>query len=165
MIYTVPVLPKGKRYINRWTSYSPRLNRDVFLYNDLEYDNWSLIEMDPLIETFCEQPLRIKQLVNGSITESTFDMWVRYKNGDEVLYSLVYSTRLDLTDTQKNSKTSRKINAQRLWSEENNFTYIVRTDQNIRQNIILLANMKTLIPYLKQHIVPIETDIYCGRSL
>lgn len=136
------------------------MNRDVLLYNDLEYDFWSLIETDPLIETFCEQPLKIKQLVDGHIIESTFDMWARYRDGNEIFYGVKYFTGFDTTNPKKYNSMMRQINAQRLWCEEHGYTYNIRTEQNIRQNKILLANMKALIPYLKQHAVPIDTDIY-----
>ena len=158
MTYSEPVLPKGKRFVNRWTSYSPRLNRDVLLYNDLEYDFWSLIETDPLVETFCEKPLKIKQLVDGNIIESTFDMWVKYRDGNEVFYGVKYASVFDTTDIKKHNSTMHQINAQRLWSEEQGHTYNIRTDQHIRQNKVFLANMKALIPYLKQHKILIDTD-------
>jgi len=158
MAYIEPVQPKGKQYINRWDSYSPRLDRDVLLYNDLLYDFWALIETDPSVETFCERPLKIKQLVDGNIIESTFDMWVRYKDGNEIFFGIKYS-KAKASNKLENS-SSRKLEAQRLWCEKQGYNYLVRTDQHIRENKIFLANMKALIPYLKQHLVQVETDKY-----
>lgn len=128
MAYTEPVSPKGKRYINRWDSFSPRLNRDVLLYNDLLYDFWALIETDPSVKTFCERPLNIKQLVDANIIESTFDMWVRYKDGNEVFFGIKYS-KARASNMHENI-SSRKLEAQRLWCEKHGYNYHVLTLAN-----------------------------------
>ncbi|KUO74320.1 MAG: hypothetical protein APF81_02820 [Desulfosporosinus sp. BRH_c37] len=114
--------------------------------------------MDFPLATFGTFILQQTQLVDGNIVESTYDMWVRYRDGKEVFYGVKYFKGFDTINPKKHNSMMLQINAQRLWSEEHGYTYIVRTDQHIRQNKIFLANMKALIPYLKQHMIPIETD-------
>ncbi|MCU5086389.1 hypothetical protein OCA23_24095 [Bacillus cereus] len=43
-----------KFVINRWISYSSKLQREVFLFSDLEYEHWLIIESNPTIIDFCE---------------------------------------------------------------------------------------------------------------
>src|SRR5713226_6896617 len=59
--------PQNNYGSNRWVVYSPKLDRIVILYSDLERDQWALAEADPTIQTFCEQPLRISvRLASGT---------------------------------------------------------------------------------------------------
>lgn len=46
-----------KFVINRWISYSFKLQREVFLFSDLEYEHWLIIESNPIIIDFCESAL------------------------------------------------------------------------------------------------------------
>ena len=61
-MYFKPVFKRkrnGRFGNNIWISYSPKLNRNITLYSDLEYDHWILIENDKNIKSFCEQPYHV----------------------------------------------------------------------------------------------------------
>lgn len=62
---------------NYWVGYSYKLRRHVHFYSDLEYENWILVETNPEVEVFCEQPLRIQYFLDGKKSESIFDMWIK----------------------------------------------------------------------------------------
>ncbi len=143
---------------NYWEVFSSKIKRIVKFYSDLEYDNWVLIESDLEVKDFCEQPLKINYVYNGKKEESIFDMWVRYNDGKEIFLEIKYSSELD----SKNPKSKRAIKqtkVQRLWSEENGFNYEIRTEKEIRSNIVYLNNLKSIISYTKTRSYYNEKDV------
>jgi hypothetical protein len=75
-----PLITDGSKRFgnNRWISYSSKLKRDVYLFSDLEYEHWLLIEPDPEIVDFCEQALLMDGIVNGKLQKSIIDILVFY---------------------------------------------------------------------------------------
>ena len=68
---------------NFWDGYSYKVKRDVFFYSELEYDHWILVECNPKIISFCEQPRKIDGYVDDEYKESIFDMWIKWEDGKE----------------------------------------------------------------------------------
>jgi hypothetical protein len=91
-----PVLLKrnGRYGSNYWEVYSPKIGRNVRLFSDLEYDHWVMVETNPKIKTFCEQPLRIVEYIDGKRHESIFDMWVQWEDGTEMFIEVKYQKDL-----------------------------------------------------------------------
>src|SRR5438270_9928843 len=71
--------PQTRYGNNRWIAYSPRLQRRVILYSDLEYDHWVLMEATPSIKRFCEQPRRIRVQLPPGLVTTVFDMWILWE--------------------------------------------------------------------------------------
>ncbi|MDR3563505.1 MAG: TnsA endonuclease N-terminal domain-containing protein [Negativicutes bacterium] len=147
----VPILNGSKRYgNNRWLTYSPKLKRSVWLYSDLEYDHWILVETNPRVKSFCEQPLRIRRTVDGYIVETIFDMWILFIDEEEKYIEVKYSNQIGVL------RTTRQIRAQQYWCSENGHEHLVQTEIEIRNNIIYLENMKKILYYSKQYDTPSE---------
>lgn len=108
---------------NYWEGYSPKVKRTVRFFSDLEYDHWVMVETNPNIETFCEQPIRIKQILNEEISESVIDMWVRYKNGEEIFFEIKYLSELDKRNP-KSARAIKQIAAQKTWCEEKGYKHV-----------------------------------------
>lgn len=148
----VPLIKKrtGRYGNNHWMVYSPKLKRDVNLFSDLELDHWVLLETDPNVETFCEQP----DIASDEEDDRTsiLDTWVKYKDNTEVFIEIKYSNDLDNEDVQKQISTQKK------WCEKNGKAHRVMTEKDIRNNLILLENLKEMIPYLLNSSTPVETD-------
>jgi len=139
-LYQPLIVDGSKKYgNNRWLAYSHKINRTIYLFSDLEYEHWLLIESDANVVDFCEQPLRMEVVGDNKKTASIVDMWVKYKDGKETFIEVKYSK-----DLLKESVV-KQINVQRLWCKANNISYEVRNEQNIRYNPILLSNLKVLI--------------------
>lgn len=154
-----PIKPnsKGKYGSNYWETYSPKLKRDVSLYSDLEYDHWALIEGNPSVKEFCEQPERVSAYYNGKKVNSVIDMWVQYKNGVEEFIEVKYTRDLYLNN--KNSlRNIRQVTVQEHWCKDNGFSYKIMTEKEIRRNKILLDNLKYIIANVKTRESPVETD-------
>src|SRR5690606_13338785 len=60
-----------------------------------------------------------------------FDMWILYKNGDELYVEVKYESELQ-SNLKKHMRTQRQIEAQKEWCKQNGFKYEVRTERTIR---------------------------------
>lgn len=138
---------------NRWKSYSIKMHRAVFLFSDLEYDNWLLTECNPSVISFCEQPFEIKLPFNSRIRTSIPDMWILYDNGDEEIVEVKY-----LIDLNK-PRVIEQIGIQKEWCKANKIKHKVLTDCQIRESSILLFNYKFIIKMLK-HKNNIDIDFH-----
>jgi hypothetical protein len=147
-VYSVPLKigPQSDYGNNRWEVYSPKLQRNVTLYSNLEYDHWVLIESNPEIVFFCEQPLKIRIKLPIGVVTTIFDMWIQWKSGLEEFREVKFEN--DLEDSRRNSRISRQIQAQRKWCELNNKKYSIITEKSIRSNLIYLSNLKLILRHL-----------------
>lgn len=144
---------------NYWEVYSTKIGRNIKLYSDLEYDNWVTIEADPNIVSFCEQPIKIEGEYEGKTIKSIFDMWVLYDNGTEEFIEVKYEA--DLKGTSKRcERTKRQIEIQKQWCINNNYNYRIKTDKEIRYDLIYLNNLKQII-YQVRNVSDIDEDDIC----
>ncbi len=142
--YTIPVVSglHTQYHTDRWKVYSPKLGRDATFYGTAAYLHWLLIEADPDVETFCEQPLKIKiRLPLGEVT-TLFDIWIKSKSGKEE-FRAIRSNKPDAA-----SRASRQIEAQRFWCEMQGIEYSIVTSTTITSNPAYLSNCKFLIRYV-----------------
>ncbi|WCN36215.1 Tn7 transposase TnsA N-terminal domain-containing protein [Aneurinibacillus uraniidurans] len=116
-----------------------------------------LIETNPDIVSFCEQPLKVQEEIDGKIYETIFDMWIKRKDGTEEFIEVKYSKDVE---SDRNERVQRQLFIQKVWCAKNGYKHNIQTEKHIRGNPIYLANMKLIIPYLKQYPNLIETDKY-----
>ena len=134
---------------NYWETYSPKVNRVVKFFSDLEYDNWVYIETNPDIISFCEQPLKIQINIDGKIKTSIFDMWILYRDNTEEFVEVKYYSEV-IGTSQRAIRSQKQIKAQKQWCEENNYKYSVKTDLEIRKNLTYLNTLKYIISQVKR---------------
>lgn len=150
-----PITNSSKHFgNNRWVAYSPKLQRTVSFYSDLEYDHWILIETDSSVTTFCEQPLKIQM----GDTYSIFDMWVKRKDGSEYFVEIKYLRDLNPSKIKSYARVERQIATQREWCEIHGAEYKLITDKEIRGNPVYLDNMKLLLRYIQSETRYSELD-------
>lgn len=154
-MYT-PVITEGSKRFgnNRWHSYSPKLKRRVYLFSDLEYEHWLLIESDPNIVDFCEQPLKVTSYINGKAKSSIFDIYIKYADGKQEFREIKYSTELN------KANIIDQIAVQRAWCDENGYEHLVQTEIEIRENRLLLSNLKLILKTIKQYDTPTDIEKY-----
>lgn len=140
---------------NYWEAFSPKMKRNVRFFSDLEYDHWILVETDPNIKHFCEQPLKIDMIIDDKKLESIFDMWIQYKDGQEVFVEVKYSDELN-PEHRNYQRVKRQTEVQSEWCRLNHKNYKIQTDREIRDNRVYLENMRTLLPFARHRAV--ETD-------
>jgi hypothetical protein len=138
--------PQSRYGNNRWIAYSPRLQRNIILYSDLEYDHWVLVEANTSIKSFCEQPRRIRvQLPSGLVT-TIFDMWILWETDRQEYREVKYLH--ELLRATPGSRTHRQIEAQKKWCELCKVDHTVITDELIRACPLLLSNWKVILSHL-----------------
>jgi hypothetical protein len=150
-LYTPLPIKRSSRYGNNyWEAFSVKINRDVRFFSDLEYDNWILVESDPSIVQFCEQPKKIQIIWQEQLVESIFDMWTQDKDGVEQFIEVKYSHELNPEDKNFSSRSFKQTQAQAKWCRDNAIAYSIRTDRDIRGNSVYLNNLKNILPYVQQ---------------
>ena len=143
--FTVPVpMPRAIHYGNNyWIFQSRKLHRRVYAFSNLEYENLLCLEMNPLVQFYCEQPYEAQIYIGGKEYKTIFDVWVSYSNGTEEFQEVKYYN--ELTGTSEKSERDRKqIAIQKAWCLQNNFTYSVRTDKEIELGNFYIRNLDLL---------------------
>ena len=140
-----PIIQNGSNKFgnNRWKTHSLKMRRDVFLFSDLEYDNWLLTECNPNVISFCEQPFEIKIPYKFKLRKSIPDMWILYDNGEEEIVEVKYTSELCKL------RVIEQIEIQQEWCKTNNIKHRVLTELHIRKSKVLLSNYKIIIKMLK----------------
>lgn len=140
----IKVLRSKKYGNNYWTPRGNKVNkRIVELYSDLEFDHWVVVDTNPEVITYCEQPLEISYVLNGQLRTSIFDMWILKKDGSEIFVEVKY--KLELTAKHpKYERTQRQIEAQREWCRINNKNYMVCTEEVVRKGRYSIENRTSL---------------------
>lgn len=145
--YEKPIeMPRGSHYgSDYWVVYSKKLDRRVQCYSMLEFANFLQIEMNPAIEYFCEQPLKIT-LPDYPKKSAIFDFWIQYSDGSTEFQETKYSK--DLNDDER---TIQQIELQKEWCMRNNQNYRVITEKDLLDPF-LFNNLKKL------HFIIANTD-------
>lgn len=150
---------------NFWDSFSNKINRDVNFYSDLEYEHWILVETNPDIECFCEQPIKISEYYDEKKHDSIIDIWIKWKDGKEEFVEVKYEKDVIEAATQKNERSKKihiQLSIQEKWSKNTNVNYRIVTEKEIRLQP-LLTNRKMLLPYTRK-LKKLNED-YCHSVL
>ena len=132
---------------NFWDFFSQKINRDVNFYSDLEYEHWILVETNPDIEYFCEQPLKILEEYEGEMHASIFDIWIQWKDGKEEFVEIKYEKDVreaSFPKSKRNKRIQIQLNIQEKWCKNNHINYRIVTEEEIRIQP-LLTNKKMLL--------------------
>lgn len=145
MEFTKPIeMPRGTHYgSNYFIVYSKKIDRIMKFYSSLEYYNFLTLEMDPLVETFCEQPCEILIIVDGKKQKAVPDMWVRYKDGSEEFQEVKYSAEINGED-EAALRSQEQIKREEAWCKNNNVGFHVRTEKEISPGRCYISNLEIL---------------------
>ncbi len=147
MEYTTPIkMPRGTHYGNNYYEFlSRKLNRTVTAFSNLEYWNQICLEMDYNVDTYCEQPLETEVFFDGQTYKTVFDIWLKYKNGNEEFQEIKFSEELE-NRSLSSTRSYKQIAIQKAWCEQNGKTYVVKTDKDIILGTHYLRNILYLYP-------------------
>lgn len=148
MYLPIPMKRSMKYGNNFWHGFSYKAKRDVRFFSDLEYEHWLLVETNPCIIDFCEQPLEIKFFFNGKLCSSIFDMWVKYDDGQEEFREIKYQSHLEIGHPRYED-TIKQITVQKEWCKTKGFRHSVQSDEIVRSNPMLIDNCRILISYVR----------------
>lgn len=159
MNFTKPVeISRSTHYGNNFFAvYSNKIHRVCHFYSNLEYYNFLSLEIDPKVDKFCEQPLRIELLQENKLKHAIFDMWVLYRNGKEELQEVKYYSELTGNDPES-LRSQEQIRREEHWCKDNNIDFVIRTDKTISKGYYFLNNANTIAAHLRRY-VPTD-DVY-----
>ncbi|WP_438832792.1 TnsA endonuclease N-terminal domain-containing protein [Streptococcus pluranimalium] len=130
---------------NRYIAYSSKLEREVVLYSNLEYYCFLLLEFNNDVVFYCEQPdLNISRVIDGKVINSIVD-FITIDSEETTIIECKPSSELD------NPKVIRQIQIQKEWSFSNNIKHKIFTEKSVKNQKILLSNLKILHTALKQY--------------
>ena len=140
--YTKPVeMPRSTHYGNNYYVIpSRKLNRNVIAFSFLEYANILTLEMNPLVEFYCEQPCTADVYVDGRKFTTTFDVYVVYTDGREEMQEIKYLSEYKGKD-EKGERDRAQVEKQRLWCAQNAIDHALRTDGIIMPGNFTIRNL------------------------
>ena len=165
MNFKTPIeMPRGTHYGNNYyVVYSSKIKRVCHFFSNLEYYNFLSLEINPEVNSFCEQPLKIEIIQDNAIKCAVFDMWVKYRNGREELQEVKYDAELNGNDA-KSIRAQEQIRREEQWCILNNIDFVIRTDKNIPQGRFFLSNANVICSRLRRYI-PTEDRYYNPRII
>lgn len=165
MNFNIPIeMPRATHYGNNYfVVYSNKLHRTCRFFSNLEYYNFLSLEINPDVETFCEQPLKIEIIQNNQLKHAIFDMWVKYRNGNEEMQEVKYQSELE-KDDEKSLRSQEQIRREAAWCKDNGIDFVVRTDKNISKGKFFLNNINVMASRLRRYIST-EDKYYNPRIL
>ena len=115
---------------------SIKMKQRIAYESTIERDDMTLLDFDPDVQAFEEQPLVIPYRYNNKTVTYTPDLLV------QTLHRciLVECKPAEFVETEENQ---RKFNAARKWCEEHHFEFEVVTDEQVRAGF-RLKNVKRL---------------------
>ncbi len=157
-------MPRGTHYGNNYyIVYSKKIHRVCHFYSNLEYFNFLSLEISPIVEKFCEQPMKIEIIQENKLQHAIIDMWVLYRDGREELQEVKYSSELTGNSPQA-IRSQEQIRREELWCRDNNIDFVVRTDKSIPQGQFFLNNANTMAAHLRRY-TPTEEKFYNPKIL
>jgi hypothetical protein len=139
--------PKRERCTsNLWQVYSPKINRRLKLFSDMDYHHWILVEATPDIVAFCERPVEVLGLLDGKSSSSYINMWILWRNGTEEYRTLIRANKIE--EIENRPKLKRQLDVQRSWCQRREVIYNIITDQEIYANKLLLHNWQQVLTHV-----------------
>ncbi len=136
---------RGKNIVGYFPSL--KLGRMINFESLIERDLIYLLDYEPQVEQFCEQPLSIEYLHNGKKHHYTPDFHVRYA-GQNLLIECKPKQFIDKIDNQV------KFNAAQEWCQVRGWIFGVVTDEQLAATW-RLENIKLLTRFAR-YVIPAE---------
>lgn len=137
---------------------SLKLGRMVAYESRIERDYIYLLEFDPEVVSFEEQPIRIEYKIEKKTHRYTPDFHVIKTNGDHIL---IECKAEDFVDTEENQ---RKFVMAKEWCVSRNWEFKVLTGEEMRAGY-RLQNIKRLWQFARYQIFPLtKARIYAALS-
>lgn len=153
-----------RRFITKYTSLSgvissKKNNTHVWFESALEKDFALLLEYDPVVSQYHEQPITIEYYVNDKLRTYTPDFLIFYRDPDSKPWLCEVKYRDDLVINFKKYKARYKAAVEHC--KEQGWEFKLITDTNIRTP--LLENLKFLSKYEKDFVDPICYTLIMNR--
>lgn len=158
-MYHSQVKIKGNSYVsNLHIFFSTKLQKYVHCWSDLEYYNCLLLECNPKVLEYCEQPLTVKGEYENRTVKTRFDVVVKYIDGTEEYQEVKYSDCFN-KNHKSYKNTIKQISVQKKWCKDNNKAYTIRTEKEIMKSLFLINNLEKIYNFVREMKNVSLTDI------
>jgi hypothetical protein len=127
---------RGVRQNNLWYHYSARLDRDVVLKSDVEFDHFCWVEADPRVLRYELEPQPIAVVVKQEVVRTRFDAFVEFQSGQPELREIKCSEDA-LTDGELQQRAAQAVAA-----SDAGFRYVRITKADLAQHRRLIHNWR-----------------------
>lgn len=131
---------------NLWVRHSPKLRREVRFTRDVAYWHWLLIEVDPEVSAFCEEPVPRNHV--GAKMAALADVWLMRTDGAIEFRSVARSA--------KHVSTTARV-LQETFGE--GFTHRALSKEEVVSEPFLLDNSLRMVGFLSPSGPEISTDL------
>jgi hypothetical protein len=138
--------PRGPYWSNLWTVYSPKLNRIITLYSNLECYVWIDLERNPEIAGFCPQPDYAYARFEGKEGRSLLDFWVIDIFNKETFLEAKYEK--DLLKINSKHQLRKQIYIQEEGCKNIHQLYEIKTDKTLKPIQVVLDNWSKILTSL-----------------
>lgn len=114
----------------------------------IERDYAYLLEYDPMVESYEEQPCKIAYIFEQKKRLYTPDFAVYWRHQQPSLVECKPVSKLN------DPENLQKWTAARLWCEQHHYTFLLVTDAALRKHSIRLSNIKLMAGHGHQRITP-----------
>lgn len=108
-----------------------KVGRTVAFESRLERDHFLLLDADPAVVTFEEQPVTIAFQGQRRTRRYTPDCRVTYRTRPTELVEVKYAAELDVMASEDRASLDEAHAAARAWCTERGWCFVLRTDRNI----------------------------------
>jgi hypothetical protein len=131
---------RPNRFGGRYFFFSPKLGRTTTASSKLEFERRLLVEFDPNVKVYLEEPDWAQAVIDGKRTRSRFDLLVELIDGSRRYEEIKYASEL----RDPASRAHRQIEVQRVFCERMGVPHAVVTDVEIWRNPILVVSLRRL---------------------
>jgi hypothetical protein len=132
---------------------SPKSGRSPQYESALERDLLQLLEFDYSVESYCEQPVTIEYVYEGTIRRYTPDVLVYYRTDpeqDQAIKPLLFEVKYRADLKENWSELKPKFMAALRYAAEQGWQFKLITEREIRTDY--LANVRFLLYYTGPHV-------------
>lgn len=120
----------------------------VHCESGIERDYAYLLNYDPQVASYEEQPLKITYVVDQKKRFYTPDFAVHWSQGPPSLVECKPASKLN------DPENLQKWTAARLWCAANGYTFLLVTDESLEKWSVVLDNIKSMAGHAHQRITP-----------
>ncbi|HEY9155335.1 MAG TPA: TnsA endonuclease N-terminal domain-containing protein [Opitutaceae bacterium] len=131
---------RPNRFSGRYFFFSPKLGRTTTASSKLEFERRLLVEFDPKVKEYLEEPDWAQAVIDGKRVRSRFDLLVEFVDGSRRYEEIKYASELK----DPASRAHRQIEVQRVFCERMGYSHAVVTDLEIWENPILVVSLRRL---------------------
>jgi hypothetical protein len=127
---------RGLSQNNLWYHYSARLDRDVVLKSDVEFDHFCWVEADPRVLRYELEPASVAVVIDQKVVRTRFDAFVEFRAGPPEVREIKCSEDA-LVESERQQRAAQTVAA-----ADAGFRYVRITKADLAKHLRLIHNWR-----------------------